>query len=795
MTVKKIQKLLKFLLIIQLCFFQTTSYAQTLFKGGKEVLDVDVTLKKIPAINVVDKEGNKYELDKYIKINKQHADKPFLLVLWGTGEPNGIKSLNELAESKISDGYNIVAIFIDYKEVNAKAMNNQISNLNIGKKWDKFLVLSTSFTEATKRMFVTYYPMHIYANSFMDIITVANVQPNSSAKIMLDNIHAGLKKGDKVWYSKEEYFANSTDDTAAFFKQYVFTPGYARFTSGTKKNLLTKINYTIKGSDFLIDGDLITQTENGKITSIGKFTDGIPTDTFKTWFEDGKIRSVYPINGTYKIYDQKGIVTYDGPITNGLGDGVFTEYVDGKKAVISNYKNGVRLGIQQKVGYGGNVLEWYASSEYEFEGYLKEGLQKIKKNKLIGFADRTGKIIIPFQFTYAYDFKNEKAEVSIDEEQFDIDKKGVRLKKEEVVVAPAKKEVEQKKYDQLYYLIEGFRKVKLNNKYGYVNEAREEITAIEYDEAWDFHEGMAAVKKGEKMGYINNTGKLVIALKYLAGDVFINGTARVAINENGTNKYGYVNKTGKEVIPVIYGYPRRSGDKYIILKKENTSGMLDWSQKTVLPFIYEEINDFAEGRALIKKDGIYGFVDERNNVVGEMKYAEARSFKEGRAAVKIMEDSLSLWGFVDLQGKLAVPFGKLSRVENFVDGYARVVDNINYKWGMIDKNGKLIIPFKYSGISWNGYKEDIITAAIDKKWGAIDRSNNVVVPFIYDFVDDFAEGMARVKINKKFGFVNKDGELVIPVKYDAVLDFKDGIASVEIDGKWRKINKQGEMQD
>ena len=245
---KKLQKWLQFLLILLLCFFQATSYSQMLFKGDKEGLDINVTLTKIPSTNVVDKEGNKYELDKYININKQHADKPFLIVLWGTGEQDGIKSLNELAESKITDEYNIVAIFIDYKEGNAKAMNDRIAKLNIGKTWDKFLVLSTSFTEATKKMFVTYYPMHIYANSFMDIINVINIQPSSSTKIMLDNINTGLDKGDKLWYSKEGYFTNSTTDSSAYYKQYILTPNYTIFKSGTKTSLLTKINYSKKRS-------------------------------------------------------------------------------------------------------------------------------------------------------------------------------------------------------------------------------------------------------------------------------------------------------------------------------------------------------------------------------------------------------------------------------------------------------------------------------------------------------------------------------------------------------------------
>ena len=782
------------------------SLAQIKYLGDTKSLApiaFDTRISNMQVVNELGKTGN---LGDYFNAKRKHTNKPVLLVTFGSGDSNrGFNSLKELAEERLDKYYDVIAIYIDWgKELSAKQMVSFIEK-NEGKILENFLLVSTNFDALKASSYVEAFPRQIFTTSNFEIVAVTDINPSENTKILLDAIDAGTTKQDKIWFNDKGHFTKSNAEDVLYYTQYQIKPNYISLVNGTEKEVITNQTYHIIGNKFLQDGELISKNIDGSTLAKGNFKDGIPVSTFETFFDDGKQSSICPVDGTYKVFDEDGKIVMEGPMVKGLGNGVFNSFSAGKKNATYNYKMGELSGIQQQFLADGTITEWFASPEYEYTGYLSEGIQNVEKNKLYGYIDRTGKTIIPFIYESALPFEDGKASVTLKGEYFNIDKNGKRLAEEavgeipEVMEEPEEPEEPEQdklsKYDKIYPYSsrEGITRVQIKDKFGYVDAEGNEITAIEYDETWEFYEGMAAVKKDNKMGYINDKGKLVIPLKYLAGDMFIDGTARVAINENGTNKFGYVNKVGNEIIPVIYSYPRRSGDKYIITKKQGFSGMLDWSAKTVIPFDYQEINDFEEGRALVKKDGVYGFIDEQNRVVGEMKYAEARSFKEGRAAVKIMEGSLPLWGFVDIQGKIAVSFGKFSRVENFNDGYARVVDNVNYKWGMIDKTGKLIIPFKYSGISWNGYKEDIITAAIDKKWGAVDRANNVVIPFIYDGISDFAGGMLQVELNAKFGFVDKKGMVVIPIKYEAINDFEGEFAGVKIDGIWKKVNKKGEI--
>lgn len=62
----------------------------------------------------------------------------------------------------------------------------------------------------------------------------------------------------------------------------------------------------------------------------------------------------------------------------------------------------------------------------------------------------------------------------------------------------------------------------------------------------------------------------------------------------------------------------------------------------------------------------------------------------------------------------------------------------------------------------------------------------------YDEVEDYSEGLARVKLDGKYGFINLAKKEVIEIKYAEARDFSYGLAAVSVDGKkWGYINTSG----
>jgi hypothetical protein len=64
----------------------------------------------------------------------------------------------------------------------------------------------------------------------------------------------------------------------------------------------------------------------------------------------------------------------------------------------------------------------------------------------------------------------------------------------------------------------------------------------------------------------------------------------------------------------------------------------------------------------------------------------------------------------------------------------------------------------------------------------------------YDYVDDFAEGFARVNKDDKWGFLDTSFKEICELKYDYVDNFCEGFADVEKDGNWGKLYPDGRVE-
>ena len=64
---------------------------------------------------------------------------------------------------------------------------------------------------------------------------------------------------------------------------------------------------------------------------------------------------------------------------------------------------------------------------------------------------------------------------------------------------------------------------------------------------------------------------------------------------------------------------------------------------------------------------------------------------------------------------------------------------------------------------------------------------------LYDYVDEFAFGLAKVTKGDKAGFVNAKGEVIVPLIYDEAMTFREGKATVRIDNKWGYLDSTGKL--
>ena len=239
-----------------------------------------------------------------------------------------------------------------------------------------------------------------------------------------------------------------------------------------------------------------------------------------------------------------------------------------------------RDSLKGYLGYGVDLNKIYLKSEPAFK------LIRVKKNNKFGYADTSGKIVIPIEYDYVVN----------------------------------------------NYFNEKLLCVSKNNLYGYINPKNEIIIALKYKNAFSFTNGLAAVMVDEKWGYIDVTGKMVIPAIY--DNAYTFNPAGVAIVRKG-DKTGLISKSGTIVLAFdndkVFTF---NSNDYWLVKNAGLYGIVNNSGKQILPIIYKEIKSFNGDVAIVQDDkSDYGYFHKDGKMLTECIYEKALEFNNGFAFV------------------------------------------------------------------------------------------------------------------------------------------------------------------
>ncbi len=209
---------------------------------------------------------------------------------------------------------------------------------------------------------------------------------------------------------------------------------------------------------------------------------------------------------------------------------------------------------------------------------------------------------------------------------------------------------------------EGFRLVKANGLFGFIDPAGKPLTGLLYQDAVDFNEGRAAVKLNNKWGFIDKNGIIAIPIIFSKVNMpFRNGKAEVVIE----GKTIFIDDKGKCIdsdthpcagvvttIAPLVSQELKTRTELIFKDKNEKWGMKDDKGQTIHPGIFDNMPQFISGVARVKQSDKWGFVKINGKLLTEIKYEDAGDFASGLAPVKYNKK----WGYVDLNGKEVIPF-------------------------------------------------------------------------------------------------------------------------------------------
>ena len=250
-----------------------------------------------------------------------------------------------------------------------------------------------------------------------------------------------------------------------------------------------------------------------------------------------------------------------------------------------------------------------------------------------------------------------------------------------------------------------------------------------------------------------------------------------------------------------------SDSRIIITDKENIPsnyplkyGVMDYNGNVIVEPKYDRLEKFHEGLAAAEKDGKWGCIDKEGREVIPFKFEDEIWFENGFSIIKGIDGR---YGYINKKGEEFY----IKNSEKYDELYKNSDDlytvKRNGKKGVINKKGKVIVPIKYDdvddfheGMAKVRQKEEE-NHGIWYSYGFVNKKGKEVIPADYDYAEDFHEGLAAVRYGvgngEEWGFVNKKGKEVIPVKYGSVSNFNEGLAAVTKDGKDGFVNKKGKV--
>jgi hypothetical protein len=258
-----------------------------------------------------------------------------------------------------------------------------------------------------------------------------------------------------------------------------------------------------------------------------------------------------------------------------------------------------------------------------------------------------------------------------------------------------------------------------SGKYGFKNKTGIIIPA-KYDSAYNFEYGLGRVKLNNKWGFIDEKGQVITPIKYfwIEPAVFMDiyddamyeeptGWYRMKLNSKA-DPWKYVDKTGKDLLFDDYNDAGYS-EGMLEVASANKWGFADGSGKVVVPTKYQEVNYFRKGRATVKFNNKWGLIDKTGKEITSLKYDTIGAIKYGK------EDWYKF--------------------------------KLNDKFGLIDSMGNEVIHAKYEDIIY--FSEGLAAFKLNGKWGYVDKTGKEIIPAQYDVAYTFTGGKANVKKDGK----------------------------------------------
>lgn len=213
---------------------------------------------------------------------------------------------------------------------------------------------------------------------------------------------------------------------------------------------------------------------------------------------------------------------------------------------------------------------------------------------------------------------------------------------------------------------DGRARVRLGDRWGFVEPSGELVISLRFDRAQPFSEGLAFVHEAGLTSYIDPKGHRRIPATVEAAGPFREGRAWLRY---GADQVGFIDRKGAVVSEPRWREAQDmcEGRAWVRDPKTNLWGAIDVSGRLVIPPEFEDPAPFHDGLARVARDGSYGLIDPKGQEVVPIRYAQLGELSEDRISFSTRQGGAV--GVLLRDGKVLVP-ERYAQISSFQNGLA-----------------------------------------------------------------------------------------------------------------------------
>ena len=319
--------------------------------------------------------------------------------------------------------------------------------------------------------------------------------------------------------------------------------------------------------------------------------------------------AAYEVSGEWKIVNENNETIFTrNDITEvfGFGEGILI-------AKVKSTNEGITKEKWTAIDINGKDI---FNVDYDEMGVFHDGyaivtnyLNKETGDKIFGFVDKKGKLIVPLEYMDAIPFSEGYAYVMKEGKRGYLSTKLDKSGTLEMSISLNGKVG--------YNFSEGLASIS-NEEYivGFIDKNGKVVIDYRFDEPAEFSEGKAKITLGGKFGFIDTLGNIIINVAYDEAKPFKNSRTFLAQNTAGIPKWALADEFGNKLTEYVFDSCEMFSQNYGLVKFEGSLGFINKNGEFAFPDFYNYVLPFNDlGLAFVSNEeyGNIGFIDTKGN--------------------------------------------------------------------------------------------------------------------------------------------------------------------------------------